>query len=283
MEHPKDVEREHDELLAAEETKRKAEGDEEHGRDDERKPGAFFRKLVQDEKPNTVSEIMEVEVNEQRLRWKRFTTESRTRNSWSGAAGRREEMDYMVETLETLEVGSWQKATTRAGKTTTKTKRVDRMKVDDQGHEFVGCRIVLRDFKPRHAGPRDDLCAAMHPLETNKALCADAAGTRRAGRDRGELEVKLMATTPPSLSITKTNLDEKKVDLNEGCGETQQEWIELPQHSVDIQTTPDQARSRKSSSVDLSRQSASTPGMTTGCSQRQMRRCSGVWQRRCTM
>ena len=51
---------------------------------------------------------------------------------------------------------------------------------------------MARDFKPRHEGPRDDLCAAMHPLEAKKALCAEVAGTRTERRNRGELEVKLM-------------------------------------------------------------------------------------------
>ena len=42
------------------------------------------------------------------------------------------------------------------------------MKTDDEGLEFVKCRPVARDFKPRRDGPRDDSFAAMPPLESKK-------------------------------------------------------------------------------------------------------------------
>ena len=38
------------------------------------------------------------------------------------------------------------------------------------------------DLKPRHEGPRDDLYAAMTPLDATKALFAHVAGTLRARR-----------------------------------------------------------------------------------------------------
>ena len=47
-------------------------------------------------------------------------------------------------------------------------RKVDVVKTDDEGLEFVKCRPVARDFKPRRDGPRDDSFAAMPPLESKK-------------------------------------------------------------------------------------------------------------------
>ena len=44
------------------------------------------------------------------------------------------------------------------------------MKKDDDGREFVRCRPVAGDFKPRQEGPRDDLFAAKPLLEEKKAF-----------------------------------------------------------------------------------------------------------------
>ena len=52
--------------------------------------------------------------------------------------------------------------------------------------------LVARDFKPKHEGPRDDLFAAMPPLEAKKALFAFVAGMREKRRAQGHDEVKLM-------------------------------------------------------------------------------------------
>ena len=57
----------------------------------------------------------------------------------------------------------------------------------------------------RHEGSRDDLYAAMPPLEAKKALFADVAGIRRARRIRGEVEVKLLS------------VDVKMAHLNAHC------------------------------------------------------------------
>ena len=64
--------------------------------------------------------------------------------------------------------------------------------VDEECLEFVTFRLVARDFKPQHGGPRVDLYAAMLPHEAKKALFAYVVGSRRARRNRGEPEVKLM-------------------------------------------------------------------------------------------
>ena len=59
------------------------------------------------------------------------------------------------------------------------------MKKDDDGRAFVRCRLVARDFKPRREGPRDDMFAAMPPLEAKKALFAHAAeGCARRDENR---------------------------------------------------------------------------------------------------
>ena len=47
--------------------------------------------------------------------------------------GREEEMNYMVKTWKMFEFGSWEDATSRAGKMPTTTKWVDRAKKDDSG------------------------------------------------------------------------------------------------------------------------------------------------------
>ena len=52
------------------------------------------------------------------------------------------ELGYMVETLKMFEFGSWREATSKACKSLTTTKWVDRMK-KDEGHEFVRCRVII--------------------------------------------------------------------------------------------------------------------------------------------
>ena len=68
---------------------------------------------------------------------------------------------------------------------------IHRVRNDDDGCEFVRCRLVARDFKPRREGPRDDLFAAMPPLEAKKALFPCVAGVRekrtRSGRSEAHV------------------------------------------------------------------------------------------------
>ena len=85
--------------------------------------------------------------------------------------------------------------------------------MDDDGREFVSCRLVARGFKPRPEGPRDDMFAAMPPLEATEALFAHVAVVREKRREQGQTEVKLMF------------IDVKKVHLNAKCDE--EEWVEL--------------------------------------------------------
>ena len=88
------------------------------------------------------------------------------------------------------------------------------MKKDDDGHAFVRCRLVAREFKPKREGPRDFLFAAMPPLEAKRALFAYVSGVREKGREQGQDEVKL------------TFIDVKKAHFHVKCeGEG---WVKLP-------------------------------------------------------
>ena len=86
--------------------------------------------------------------------------------------GRKEEAEYMAVKLGMFEFADYDEAKARGGKEPTTTKWVEGKKVDEDGVEFVRCRLVARDFKPKREGPRDDLFAAMPSLEVKKALFA---------------------------------------------------------------------------------------------------------------
>ena len=49
-------------------------------------------------------------------------------------------------------------------------------KKDGDGHEFVRCSLVGWGFKPKREGPREDMFAAMPPLEAKNVLFAMVAG-----------------------------------------------------------------------------------------------------------
>ena len=51
--------------------------------------------------------------------------------------------------LNMFEFGTYEEATEKGGKQPTTTKWVEGKKVDDDGKEFVRCRLVARDFRPR--------------------------------------------------------------------------------------------------------------------------------------
>ena len=80
-------------------------------------------------------------------------------------------MDCIVDTLKLFDIGSWEEAT-QAGNDPTTTKWVDRTKKDEEGHEFMRCRDLVRGVKARREGPRDDFHAAALPLEAKQACCA---------------------------------------------------------------------------------------------------------------
>ena len=200
-EHPEDPERDDGKWLRTDENKRKAGEKSEESR--LRKTVRYFKELDKTEnkkesgKTQEVVEVADVEVNEEEEEW---NTEEEPRQGDEGGdlgpeqvrQGREEEMNYMIKTLKMFEFGSWEDATSRTSKMPTTTKWVDRAKKDDTGKTFVRCRLVARDFKPKREEPRDDLFAAMPPLEAKKALFAFVAGVRENRRAQGHDEVKLM-------------------------------------------------------------------------------------------
>ena len=77
---------------------------------------------------------------------------------------------------------------------------------------------MARDVKPGREGPRDDVFAAMSPLEAKKALCAYVAEVRDKRREQGQDEVKL------------TFVDVKEAHPDAKCDE--EEWVELPDELI---------------------------------------------------
>ena len=59
------------------------------------------------------------------------------------------------------------------------------MKKDDDEKEFVRCRLVVRDFKPRREGPMDDLFALMPLSDAKRALFGNVTGVREKRRGQG--------------------------------------------------------------------------------------------------
>ena len=128
--------------------------------------------------------------------------------------GRKDELEFMIKKLDMFEFGTCEEAMSRGGKQPT-TKWVDRWKSDDEGGRFVRCRLVGRDFKVKGVEEREDLFAAMPPLQSKKLMFRMVAAVREQRRRRALEEVKLMF------------IDVKKVHLYvryEG-----EEWVELPE------------------------------------------------------
>ena len=168
------------------------------------------------QKAEASAEIAEVEVNEEDLDMDGASelqaSGKQELDPMQVQQGRREEREYMTKKLQMFEFGSVQATLSRSGNAPTTTKWVDRMKKDDDRKEFAGCRLVVRDFKPKREGPRDDLFAAMPPLEANKALFAFVAVVRLRRRERGPVEEKLMFVDVRKRTSTP--------DV--------EEWVELP-------------------------------------------------------
>ena len=128
--------------------------------------------------------------------------------------GRSEEVEFMVNKLNMFEFGDYDTAVARGKKEPTTTKWVEGWKSDDKGGRFVRCRLVGRDFKGKERGGREDLFAAMPPLEAKKMVFRKVAAERWRRKRSGEKEVKLMF------------IDVRKAHLNAICDE--EEWVELP-------------------------------------------------------
>ena len=126
--------------------------------------------------------------------------------------GRKGEVEFMVKKLDMFEFGTYEEAVSRGGKPPPTTKWVEGWKADDKGGRFVRCRLVGRDFKVKGVEEREDLFAAMPPLESKKLMFRMVAA-RGQRRRRGLEEVKLMF------------IDVRKAHLNAWCEE--EEWVEL--------------------------------------------------------
>ena len=78
------------------------------------------------------------------------------------------------------------------------------------------CRLVARDFKPKGEKDREDLFAAMPPLEAKKLLFRKAA-TSRQRRKNGKIERQKMMF-----------IDVKKAHLYGKCGEDDKVYVSAP-------------------------------------------------------
>ena len=124
-------------------------------------------------------------------------------------AARKEELEFMIK-----------KAVSRGGKEPTTTKWIDGWKADEKGGRFVRSRLVGRDFKVKGVEEREDLFAAMPPLETKKLLFRMVAAVRGQRKRRGEKEMKLMF------------IDVRKAHLNAKCED--EEWVALPEECWEL-------------------------------------------------
>ena len=140
-----------------------------------------------------IVQLAEVEEVERRMEGETPVRE-RSGVTWipSMSDGREDELNYMVKT---------QCGSSKVCKAPTTTKWIDRVKKDDDGREFVRCRLVARYFKSRREGPRDELFAAMPPQETKKELFVFVAGVWEKRRERGQDEF---------INVKKAHLNAKR-------------------------------------------------------------------------
>ena len=126
------------------------------------------------------------------------------------AAARAEEMEYMrrIGVYEEADEDDCWKLT---GKAPISTRWVDVSK-DDEGKMVIRSRWVARDFKPRGEKDREDLFAAMPPLEAKKILFR-LATLQKPRADGAKLGLLM--------------IDVKKAHLNGRC-EKDDVFVELP-------------------------------------------------------
>ena len=103
----------------------------------------------------------------------------------------------------------------KTGKAPTSTRWVDVNKGTVEKPD-VRCRLVARDFKPKGERDREDLFAAMPPLESKKLLFQKAIRENRERRRKGQDGIKLMF------------IDVKKAHLYGVVPEGEHAYIELP-------------------------------------------------------
>ena len=85
------------------------------------------------------------------------------------AAGRKDEVDFMLQ-LPVFEFVKVEEAWERTGKAPTTTRWLGNWKMMEDCTWKVRSRLVGRDFKPHGEDGREDLFAAMPPLEAKKLL-----------------------------------------------------------------------------------------------------------------
>ena len=125
---------------------------------------------------------------------------------------RQEEISYMRR-IGLYELCTIEECFRMTGKPPVSTKWVDINKGTAESPE-VRCRLVARDFKIKGEGIRDDLFAAMPPLETKRLLFKMAASTWKAKSSDDKWKIML--------------IDVKKAHLNGVVGEDEWACIELP-------------------------------------------------------
>jgi hypothetical protein len=163
-------------------------------------------------------EVMQEEEDEQPTTWEveQFFDEKTGRElePKKVAEARKEEVGFMkrIVVYEDSEIDEcWQ----RTGKAPITTKWVGTNKGTDEEQD-VRMRLVARDFKTKGNNLREDLFAAMPPLESKKMLFRIAAAKRRRLRRARLQRMKLMF------------IDVKKAHLNGVVEEGEDVYIELP-------------------------------------------------------
>ena len=91
----------------------------------------------------------------------------------------------------------------RTGRAPVSTKWVETEKVDDEGEQMVRCRLVGRDFKPKGEKDREDLFAAMPPLEAKRLLFRMMAAEEENedSYERGEADVRRRPESTPGAKV----------------------------------------------------------------------------------
>ena len=120
------------------------------------------------------AEVAEVEVNQEELHMEEADEPHAELDPIQIQHQRREELEYMIKTVQMFEFGSLQEAMSRVGKVWTTTMCVDRTKQRRCWKRV--CELPAGDCKSAREEPRDDLFAVMSGLEAKKALFAFAAG-----------------------------------------------------------------------------------------------------------
>jgi hypothetical protein len=132
-------------------------------------------------------------------------------------AAREEEVTFMKKILLYDEV--WvEECWEDTGKAPVSAKWVDLNK-GSQENPDVRCWWVARDFKPKGDKDREDLFAAMPPLEAKKLLFRMAAAQRKTWRKGVPKKMKLMF------------IDLKKAHLNAFVADDEKVYVELPEEA----------------------------------------------------